>query len=71
MLTHFAIGPYEDQTYCVACMHKGARVATVVYEHLTEQDAIKTADTINKAQANISTQLEAARLASRMSKGDY
>jgi hypothetical protein len=39
MLTHFPVGPTEDQTYMVAYMTPGTKVATVVYEHMNETDA--------------------------------
>ena len=51
MLNHFPVGPLEDQTYLVAYLTPGCKVATVVYEHLNEKDAISEARRLNLEQA--------------------
>lgn len=51
MLTHFPVGPNEDQCYLVAYMTPGTRVATIVIEHMNEQDAIREARRLNTEQA--------------------
>jgi hypothetical protein len=50
MLTHFPVGPTEDQTYMVAYMTPGTKVATIVYEHMSEQDARDEALRLNALQ---------------------
>lgn len=50
MLTHFPIGPTEDQTYMVGYMTPGTKVATIVYEHMNERTAIEEADRLNAQQ---------------------
>jgi hypothetical protein len=50
MLTHFAIGPTEDQTYMVGYMTPGTRVARIIYEHMSESTAIEEAERLNARQ---------------------
>lgn len=50
MLTHFAVGPTEDQTYQVAYMVPGTRTASIVYEHLNEKAATEEAERLNARQ---------------------
>lgn len=51
MLTHFPVGPNEDQCYLVAYMVPGTKVASIVLEHLNEQTAISEARRLNQDQA--------------------
>lgn len=51
MLNHYPVGPLEDRTYLVAYLTPGCKVATVVMEHLNEQDAISEARRLNASQA--------------------
>lgn len=51
MLTHFPVGPTEDQTYQVAYMVPGTRVAAIVCEHMNEQAAVEEARRRNAEQA--------------------
>lgn len=61
MLNHFPVGPTEDQTYLVAYMTPGTKVATVVLEHLNEQDAITQAKRLNRVQVEREEALQVER----------
>jgi len=61
MLDHFPVGPTEDQTYMVAYMTPGTRVATIVYEHMNEQTAIAEARRLNERQAARERELQRER----------
>lgn len=50
MLTYYPVGPLEDQTY-VVIRRVPDGVSAVIYEHLSEQDAIDEADRLNKGGA--------------------
>ncbi len=50
MLKHFAVGPNENQTYSVAYLVAGTRVATIVMEHMNETTAIIEAARLNTVQ---------------------
>lgn len=50
MLNHFALGPTEQQTYSVAYMVPGSKVATIVYEHMNGKTAIEEAARLNREQ---------------------
>jgi hypothetical protein len=77
MLAHFPVGPTEDQTYLVAYMTPGTKVATVVLEHMSEQDAISEARRLNRLQVDREEALQVERALcglSRMScdlRGDH
>lgn len=51
MLTYFAIGPTEEQTYLVAHLAPGCKTLPIVLEHLNEQDARHEASRLNLEQA--------------------
>lgn len=61
MLTYFPVGPTEDQTYSVAYMTPGTKVAAVVYEHMNEQDAISEAARLNAEQQACEQALQVER----------
>lgn len=61
MLTHFPIGPTEDQTYMVGYLTPGTKVATIVYEHMNERTAIEEADRLNRQQKARERALERER----------
>jgi hypothetical protein len=51
MLTYFPVGPNEQQTWSVAYMTPGTRVASIVLEHMNEKAAIREAGKLNAAAA--------------------
>jgi hypothetical protein len=63
MLTHFPIGPTEDQTYMVGYETPGCKVRTIVCEHMNEQDAISEAARRNREQLSKENALKAERIA--------
>jgi hypothetical protein len=72
MLTYFPVGPTEDQTYQVAYMTPGTRVASIVLEHLNERDAIGESKRLNDAQVarEKADQLEAHQIGMRRIQRD-
>lgn len=58
MLKHFAVGPNEDQTYAVAYLVAGTKVAAIVMEHMSEATAIAEAARLNTLQREHEKQIQ-------------
>ena len=61
MLTYYPVGPLEDQTYVVAYLTPGCKLGTVVYEHMSEQQAIDEARALNAEAKKAEMQVQDER----------